>query len=123
MDLTTAVGDHLPFRYECRIVRADGEPRVIEARGDVVIDPNAGRPVMYGIAQDITQRMEGERMLARMHEELEHRSRAGAVEHRARAVRLRRIPRHRRAAPGRARVAGELAHDYGDRLDERVAGS
>ena len=72
--LTTAVGDHQAVPGT-RIVRADGEPRFIEARGDVVIDPDAGRLVMYGIAQDVTQRMEGERMLARMHEELEHRSR------------------------------------------------
>ena len=118
--LTTAVGDHLPFRYECRIVRADGEPRFIEARGDVVIDPDAGRLVMYGIAQDITQRMEGERMLARMHEELEHRSR----ELERSNIELEQFAydaSHDIGEPLRvvARVAGELAHDYGDRLDER----
>jgi PAS domain S-box-containing protein len=44
-----------PFRYEARLLRADGAVRFVEAEGKVVADP-AGRPVrMLGMCRDNTE--------------------------------------------------------------------
>ncbi|MET0623966.1 MAG: PAS domain-containing protein [Pyrinomonadaceae bacterium] len=44
-----------PFSYYVRIIRRDGELRILHARGEVVRD-NQGRPVrMFGTAQDVTE--------------------------------------------------------------------
>jgi PAS domain S-box-containing protein len=55
------VADHPgPFEYQHRIVRQDGEIRVLHIRGDVITDPE-GTPVkMFGTGQDITRRKQME---------------------------------------------------------------
>jgi len=45
-----------PYDIEYRVVRPDGEERVVSARGEVTFDP-AGQPIwMLGTVQDITER-------------------------------------------------------------------
>ena len=49
-----------PFNFEHRIVRLDGQIRILHARGRVVAD-ETGRPTkMYGTAQDITERIQAQ---------------------------------------------------------------
>jgi PAS domain S-box-containing protein len=52
-----------PYNVEYRVVRPNGEVRVVHSRGDVTID-EIGRPRrMFGIVQDITERKQGEENL------------------------------------------------------------
>lgn len=52
----SALANARPFRFECRIIRPDGELRVLQGRGKVVVDSD-GKPVkMIGTGQDITER-------------------------------------------------------------------
>lgn len=52
---TQAMQDFLPYRMEERIVRPDGEMRILDSTGKVVLDEQ-GRPVrMVGICLDVTE--------------------------------------------------------------------
>lgn len=52
-----------PFQYSYRIVGPDGEPRHLQARGDVIGDAS-GKPVLaFGTTQDITELKRSERDL------------------------------------------------------------
>jgi PAS domain S-box-containing protein len=54
--VSAALRDRRTFAMEHRVIRSGGEIRVIQTRGDVIVDP-AGRPVrMHGTGQDITER-------------------------------------------------------------------
>ena len=55
--------DHAPFDLECRIVRPNGEIRVIHARGDVHRDATGHPLSMAGTALDITERKQVEEAL------------------------------------------------------------
>lgn len=62
-----------PFSYDHRIVRPDGEVRIMHARGEVECD-DAGNPVrMVGTGQDITARKEIEEEILRLNADLETR--------------------------------------------------
>jgi len=53
-----------PFEFEFRIVRPDGEMRLLLSRGEVILDEQ-GHPVqVIGIGQDITERKRTEQALA-----------------------------------------------------------
>src|SRR6185503_10472008 len=53
--LDNAVRKRRPFGYEYRIVREDGSERILQTRGDVVLN-DGGEPVrVRGVAQDITE--------------------------------------------------------------------
>ena len=55
--------DAKPFRFLHRVVRPDGEVRVLEGRGQVVVED--GEPIrMHGTALDVTTRPEGKAILA-----------------------------------------------------------
>jgi PAS domain S-box-containing protein len=75
--LEAALEGSAPFRLETRIVRPDGEARIVESHGEVleVVD---GRPVkMVGTVQDVTDRRQVEDELARRKEaEREYRARS-----------------------------------------------
>jgi signal transduction histidine kinase len=59
-----------PFSCEYRIIRTDGEIRIIHERGSVVMD-DAGNPIrVFGTAQDITERKEAEEELRKSREQL-----------------------------------------------------
>jgi PAS domain S-box-containing protein len=48
-----------PFQIEYRIVRSDGEERIVHARGELTLDEASG-PRIIGVAQDITERKQTE---------------------------------------------------------------
>lgn len=49
-----------PFEAEHRILRSDGAVRLVQSRGEVVLDPN-GKPLrLVGSCQDVTERHEAE---------------------------------------------------------------
>jgi PAS domain S-box-containing protein len=59
-----------PFSFYNRILRPDGEERVIHARGDIVSD-ECGNPIrMFGTAQDVTERQQAEERLKATTEQL-----------------------------------------------------
>jgi PAS domain S-box-containing protein len=59
-----------PYSFYYRILRPDGEERVIHARGDIVSDKH-GKPVkMFGTAQDVTERKQAEEQLRATTEQL-----------------------------------------------------
>lgn len=54
--IENALRNHKPFKFENRIIRKDGEERILSAKGFVAIDAS-GEPIrIYGSAQDITER-------------------------------------------------------------------
>ncbi len=76
-----ALQDGKPFNFEHRVLCPDGAERIIQQRGDLVID-GAGRPAkLFGTAQDITARKQAEAELAGAQKELIETSRqAGMAE-------------------------------------------
>jgi PAS domain S-box-containing protein len=60
-----------PFRLEARIVRPDGEVRVVATRGELARDEQ-GRPVrLIGVCQDVTEQRHSEEQLAEAHAQAE----------------------------------------------------
>jgi PAS domain S-box-containing protein len=62
-----------PFEFEERIVRPDGEVRVLHSRGEAYRDENGRTVRLVGACHDITQRKRAEEALQRAHNELERR--------------------------------------------------
>jgi two-component sensor histidine kinase/PAS domain-containing protein len=66
-------GDH-PFDIELRTLERQGGVRWIAARGELISDPQTGRPVrMIGTCQDITERKRAEEQQRLLINELNHR--------------------------------------------------
>jgi PAS domain S-box-containing protein len=66
-----AFKDHLPYHMEERIVRPDGEVRILDSTGEVALD-DEGNPVrMYGICRDITEQRRAEEQARRHGERFE----------------------------------------------------
>jgi PAS domain S-box-containing protein len=62
--MNASLDDPKPFEFEFRIVRPDGETRLLLARGEIIVDEQ-GHPVqVIGIGQDITERKKTEQALA-----------------------------------------------------------
>jgi PAS domain S-box-containing protein len=61
---------HLPFDFYHRIVRPDGEVRVLHARGEVIKDENGAVVKMAGTGQDVTETKLAEDLLLRTTQEL-----------------------------------------------------
>ncbi|HEX6621552.1 MAG TPA: PAS domain S-box protein, partial [Solirubrobacteraceae bacterium] len=53
--IETAVTERRPWSLDYRIVRPDGELRMIHARGEVVVDENGRPSVVHGTCQDVTE--------------------------------------------------------------------
>jgi len=69
-EIDTAVKNLESLDYQLRIVRRDGEVRILHSRGKVVADEN-GLPLrMYGAAQDVTERALAEEQLKGSNEKL-----------------------------------------------------
>jgi diguanylate cyclase (GGDEF)-like protein/PAS domain S-box-containing protein len=58
--LARALEDRTGFAYEERIVRADGEERIVYTRGDVVTDDRNEPVRLIGVCQDVTERRRAE---------------------------------------------------------------
>ena len=66
-----ALVDRQPFQFEHRIVRPDGDMRVMHSLGRVIVD-DAGRVVrMIGASQDITDRKAAEEIVGRSERRLQ----------------------------------------------------
>ena len=52
--IETALTERRPWSLDYRIVRPDGELRMIHARGEVVLDENGRPAVVHGTCQDVT---------------------------------------------------------------------
>ena len=53
--IETALTERRPWSLDYRIVRPDGELRMIHARGEVVLDENGRPAVVHGTCQDVTE--------------------------------------------------------------------
>jgi two-component system, NarL family, sensor histidine kinase UhpB len=69
-EIDTAVKNLEPLDYHIRIVRRDGEVRILHSRGKIVADEH-GLPLrMYGAVQDVTERVLAEDQLKGSNEKL-----------------------------------------------------
>src|SRR5512133_47091 len=53
--IETAVTERRPWSLDYRIIRPDGELRMIHARGEVVVDENGRPAIVHGTCQDVTE--------------------------------------------------------------------
>jgi PAS domain S-box-containing protein len=53
--IETALTERRPWSLDYRIVRPDGELRMIHARGEIVVDENGRPAVVHGTCQDVTE--------------------------------------------------------------------
>ncbi len=67
--ISQALRDKKPFEFVHRIVRPNGDLRVLQARGEVFVDANDLVVKMVGTGQDITERRKSEEALRRSQEE------------------------------------------------------
>jgi PAS domain S-box-containing protein len=65
-----ALREARPFVYEHRVVRPDGEVRMLDTRGEVFTGAEGKPARMVGSCADVTERWQAERDLARREEEL-----------------------------------------------------
>ncbi|WP_260925322.1 sensor domain-containing diguanylate cyclase [Novosphingobium sp. 9] len=55
--VTALIADHVPFEFDARILRVDGGLRHVHSRGEIECD-EGGRPIaIFGIFQDVTDRV------------------------------------------------------------------
>lgn len=69
-----SVQDKTSFKFENKIIRADGEERVLLCRGEVLTDEEGNITKLFGTGLDITERKEKEEKLRRYSEQLRNLS-------------------------------------------------
>ena len=102
--IETALTERRPWSLDYRIVRPDGELRMIHARGEVVVDENGRPSVVHGTCQDVTESHRVEDAAARRRAALPPRLRRRADRHGAHR------PRRPLAAPEPLAVPDARAH-------------
>ena len=108
------------FRYQCTIQRADGERRIIEARGEMELEADGAPSRMRGTVQDVTEQAQARAKLSEMHAELKRRS----DELERSNLELEQFAydaSHDLGEPLRimSRLARTMAEKYGDQLDSQ----
>jgi len=63
-----ALYDQKPFSLEHRLIRHDGEERIVHERGEIVLDEKGNKTTIVGTIQDITERKNLEEQLAKFAE-------------------------------------------------------
>ena len=58
--VNSAIEDNTPFEFQLRIVRGDGEIRHVISRGELKEGPDEDDRVLFGIFQDVTDKVEAE---------------------------------------------------------------
>jgi PAS domain S-box-containing protein len=108
-----------PIEYEARIVRSDGELRVIDARGRVLIDGKGFVSVVVGTVQDVTERRRSEEELRRVRLELERHAR-DLERSNLELEQFAYDASHDLGEPLRimSQFATRLAREHGDKLDD-----
>ncbi len=75
-EIEDAIAIREPFAFEERIVRADGQVRVLLSQGRPIVEPDGTVSALVGVCHDVTDRVETERALGlsqrRMRAILEH---------------------------------------------------
>ena len=67
---TRSIADHKPYDMQFRILRPDGQERIVHSQAETYFD-DTGRPIRRsGSAQDVTERAQGEEALRRSEERL-----------------------------------------------------
>ena len=117
-----AVSSQGDWRFECRIIRVDGQQRWILASGRHRADPGGQPRLMAGIIQDITERKRVEQEVRTLNVELEHRVQLRTADLKAANEELEAFSysvSHDLRAPVRAinGFSRILVEDCGDRLD------
>jgi len=77
----SALKTRQPFSFCSRILRPDGEERVIHSRGEVVCDEHGAPVRMFGTAQDVTERKRAEEALKESQRKLEEAQSIAHVGH------------------------------------------
>jgi len=116
-----ALATHEPIDYEVRIVRADGELRVIEAHGRVLSDERGAVAAILGTVQDVTEARRAEEELRRVRLELERHAR-DLERSNLELEQFAYDASHDLGEPLRvmSQLATRLAREHGDRLDEEA---
>jgi len=64
--MAAAIRDHLPYSVIHRLIRPDGQERILQEEAQIVLDESGGRVLkMVGIAHDITERKQLEQQMLR----------------------------------------------------------
>jgi PAS domain S-box-containing protein len=72
--LREAIESRSVYSLEHRVVRPDGSERVVQVRGEIIVDPDDGRLLrVQGTTQDVTERTRARREIEMLNEDLERR--------------------------------------------------
>lgn len=70
LQITTASKSNTSFNFYHRIIRSDGEIRIINSRGETILDDNGQLLKMTGTAQDVTESKKSEQNILKINEAL-----------------------------------------------------
>jgi len=123
--ITRSVEERKPFSFEQRIIRADGEQRLIHRRGELVLSPEGKVAKVFGTVEDITERKRADDELEKVHKQLLDTSRQAGWRKLPRACCTcgqRAQQRLRLGDPGRGHGAQfqDLEFGQGDRAAARA---
>lgn len=68
--VSEAVKTHKPYNFHYRIIRPDGEERVLHVSGAVITDDQGNAVRMYGAVQDVTESKQAEQMMKESYEQI-----------------------------------------------------